>query len=224
MPLERVILSPIRAASAPHEPSSICSHDATARTLIFFLLSGGGSPLVEMPLDPNISLEDLQELHRLLVTCGAPIQRDQRGAQTSIGSERRAPGGARRRASTKLTLGITDVPAGCESALGSGPTLPDPTTVADACRVIEQYDLYSKLPASIQAKFANPGSIPETPKAGDPSFATVSIFTAARHARSLSPRPSGRRSPRLFHAVRQFHRRSAHRSTPRIICWSNSPL
>jgi hydroxypyruvate reductase len=46
---------------------------ADARTLIFFLLSGGSSSLVELPLDPSITLGDLQQLHRLLVNCGAPI-------------------------------------------------------------------------------------------------------------------------------------------------------
>src|SRR5712691_2146370 len=43
------------------------------RTLVFFLLSGGGSALVEQPLDPAISLGDVQTLNRVLVTCGAPI-------------------------------------------------------------------------------------------------------------------------------------------------------
>jgi hydroxypyruvate reductase len=73
-------------------------------------------------------------------------------------------------ASTKLSLGITDVPLGCESALASGPTLPDPTTVADACRVVESYGLAAKLPPSLSARFADPESIPETPKPGDPAF------------------------------------------------------
>jgi hydroxypyruvate reductase len=141
------------------------------RTLIFFLLSGGGSPLVEMPLDPKITLEDLRQLNRLLVSCGAPIN-EVNAVRKHLSAVKGGRLAVLAAASTKLTFGITDVPAGCESALGSGPTLPDPTTVADACRVIEQYDLYSKLPASIQAKFANPESIPETPKAGDPSFAT----------------------------------------------------
>src|SRR5207244_4198767 len=47
----------------------------------------------------------------------------------------------------------------------------DPTTVADACRVIEKYALASKLPRSVRAKFAQPQTIPETPKRGNPVFA-----------------------------------------------------
>ena len=43
------------------------------KTLVFFLLSGGGSALVELPLDSNQTLEHLQQLYSALVTCGAPI-------------------------------------------------------------------------------------------------------------------------------------------------------
>jgi hydroxypyruvate reductase len=73
-------------------------------------------------------------------------------------------------AAMKISLGVTDVPEGRDSALASGPTLPDPTTVADACRVIGRYKLLSRLPASLRARFEHPESIPETPKAGDPAF------------------------------------------------------
>jgi glycerate 2-kinase len=91
----------------------------------------------------------------------------------------------------KITLGITDVPDGQESALASGPTLPDPTTVRDACEVIARYDLHSKVPARIQTRFENPDSIPETPKAEDPAFARAEfqivlgrddLFHPAHHA------------------------------------------
>src|SRR5260370_42071973 len=42
------------------------------KTLVFFLLSGGGAALVEFPLYPRQTLEDIQQKHRALVTCGAP--------------------------------------------------------------------------------------------------------------------------------------------------------
>jgi len=62
------------------------------------------------------------------------------------------------------------VPEGRESALASGPTLPDPTTAADARRVIEQYALREKLPASIASMFTAAQTLAETPKANDPAF------------------------------------------------------
>jgi hydroxypyruvate reductase len=139
-------------------------------TLVFFLLSGGGSSLIELPIDPSISLEDLQELNRLLVSCGASI-----GEINAVRKHLSLVKGGRLAAlaatSLKLSLAITDVPLGYESALASGPTLPDPTTISDARRVIQKYGLDSKLPASIRAKFAEPHSVPETPKPGDDVFA-----------------------------------------------------
>ncbi len=98
------------------------------RTLVFFLLSGGGSALVELPLDPAQTLEDVQALHHALVTCGAPIE-----AINTVRKHLSAVKGGRLAAAagraTKLTLAVSDVPVGGESALASGPTLPDPTTI-----------------------------------------------------------------------------------------------
>jgi len=143
-----------------------------SRTLVFFLLSGGGSSLVELPLDANLSREDRQELNRLLVTSGASIH-EINAVRKHLSAVKGGRLAAVATASTKFSLAITDVPPGFESALASGPTLHDPTTVADACGVIEKYALAPKLPASIRAKFAHPQSIPETPKPGDPAFASA---------------------------------------------------
>jgi hydroxypyruvate reductase len=139
------------------------------KTLIFFLLSGGGSSLVELPLDENISLDDFVQLNHALVTCGAPIEEI-----NAIRKHLSAVKGGRLAAAApkamKLTFGVTDVPEGQESALASGPTLPDPTTIADAQRVAQKYHLLDKLPASLRAKF-DKHSLVETPKPGDPAFA-----------------------------------------------------
>jgi glycerate 2-kinase len=155
------------AGRAILEGLSLCGEE----TLVFFLLSGGGSSLVELPLDASVSLADFQHLHRLLVTCGAPIQ--------SINAVRKhlsATKGGRLAAACpralKITLGVSDVPAGEESALASGPTLPDPTTVADALRIVEEYRLSEKLPASLRALFERK-ALAETPKPGDPVFANA---------------------------------------------------
>jgi glycerate 2-kinase len=138
-------------------------------TLVFFLLSGGGSALVELPLESSIMLEDMQALNRVLVTCGASIDEINtvRKHLSAVKGGRLAVAAG---AAMKITLGITDVPEGQESALASGPTLLDPTTVSDACGVVRRYDLLSKLPPSIRTFFEHPDSIPETPKAGAPAF------------------------------------------------------
>lgn len=139
------------------------------RTLIFFLISGGGSALVEQPLDPAVTLEDFQKLNSALVTCGAQIEEINviRKHLSAIKGGRLAAAAPR---SIKLTFAISDVPAGRESALASGPTLPDPNTNADAEKIVEHYKLRDKFPASIQRIF-DERKLRETPKPGDPAFA-----------------------------------------------------
>ena len=139
------------------------------RTLIFFLVSGGGSALVELPLDPPVSLADIQQLHAALVACGAPIEEI-----NTVRKHLSAVKGGRLAAaaphSTQITLAISDVPRGHESALASGPTLPDPTTIFDAERVVAAYGLAEKLPPSLRAAFEG-HRLSETPKDGDAVFA-----------------------------------------------------
>lgn len=139
------------------------------RALIFFLLSGGGSALCEQPLFPDVALEDMRTLHRVLVTCGAPIDEMNalRKHLSAVKGGRLAAAAPR---AMKITLGVSDVPPGRESALGSGPTLPDPTTCADVYRIAAQYGLAPKMVPSLRARF-DARRIPETPKPGDPEFA-----------------------------------------------------
>ena len=165
---------------------------ADRKCLIFFLLSGGGSALVEFPLESTVTLDDMQALHRLLVNCGASIDEINavRKHLSAVKGGRLAVAAGE---ATKITLAVTDVPDGQESALASGPTLPDPTTVSDACGVLRRYELLSKVPRSIRTQFEQPWCIRETPKAGnaalDPrrnSFQILlgrhELFHAAHHA------------------------------------------
>jgi glycerate 2-kinase len=159
------------------------------KTLVFFLLSGGGSALVELPLDPAQTLEDVQRVHQALVTCGAPIE-----AINTVRKHISAVKGGRLAAAahnaTKVTLAVSDVPAGKESALASGPTLPDPTTVADAKRIVVEHSLYARFPPALR-RWLDEGKMPETPKADAPAFRNSSfllllgmddLFHPAHHA------------------------------------------
>jgi glycerate 2-kinase len=138
------------------------------KTLVFFLLSGGGSALVELPLDPWQTLEDVQKMHRALVACGAPIE-----AINTVRKHFSAVKGGRLAAAankaTKVTLAVSDVPVGKESALASGPTLPDPTTIADAKRIIVEYSLREKFSPGLQ-HWLDKATMPETPKADAAAF------------------------------------------------------
>jgi hydroxypyruvate reductase len=138
-------------------------------TLVIFLLSGGGSALAEKLLVPGAALEDVQGLHRALVTCGAPID-----AINAVRKHLSAVKGGRLAAAApramKLTYAVSDVPAGRESALASGPTIPDPTTRAEAEHVMAEYALREKLPERI-GEWLVRNQMAETPKAGDAAFA-----------------------------------------------------
>lgn len=138
-------------------------------TLVFFLISGGGSSLVEQPLDRAVALEDFQKLHSVLVSCGASIEE-----VNTVRKHLSATKGGRLAAAAplamKLTLTVSDVPQGQESALASGPTLPDPTTIDDAERIVREYKLLDKFPSSLRAMFED-RTLRESPKEGDPAFA-----------------------------------------------------
>ena len=162
---------------------------ADERSVVFFLLSGGGSALTELPIVPGMRLEDLQAANHALVTCGAPIEamNTVRRHLSAVKGGRLALAAAR---ATKITLAVTDVPVGKEHALASGPTVPDPSTIADTLRIIDQYELRKKFPPAL-VRWLDAGKMPETPKPGDPAFRNAhfhlllgmhDLFHAAHHS------------------------------------------
>lgn len=145
------------------------------RSLVFFLLSGGGSSLVESPLSMvsnqsiAATLDDFRKFNAALTGCGAPIEQINI-VRRHVSATKGGRLAAAARDSVKLSFGVSDVPLGDENALGSGPTLPDASTLADAERVIGENNLREKLPKKIRDAFDR-GTLPETLKDGDPAFA-----------------------------------------------------
>jgi glycerate 2-kinase len=158
----------VQSFEAGHAILDRLSH-CNGGTLIFFLISGGGSALVEQPLDPDVDLADFQRLNSALVTCGAPVEEI-----NMVRKHLSAIKGGRLSAaapySMKLTFAISDVPAGHETALASGPTLWDPTTIAETEEIVRRYGLLEKFPPPIRRLF-DEHRLRETPKQGDPAFA-----------------------------------------------------
>ncbi|HEY8715232.1 MAG TPA: MOFRL family protein, partial [Candidatus Acidoferrum sp.] len=76
---------------------------------------------------------------------------------------------------TKLTIAVSDVPPGKESALASGPTLPDPSTLSEMHEVLRQFSLNEKFPKTFREWIAR-AEIPETPKAHNPAFRNAHFF------------------------------------------------
>jgi glycerate 2-kinase len=141
----------------------------TPRTAVLFLISGGASAMAERPLDPRISLEDLASFNRTLVGSGLPIAQMNalRKHLSAIKGGRLAQLTAPAR--HQCTLLISDVAAADPDAIGSGPTLPDSTTLAACHALLAKLHATTTLPPSVTAFFSGPHCV-ETPKITDPAF------------------------------------------------------
>lgn len=130
-------------------------------TLVFYLISGGGSAMFDLPLDPKITLADTIAFHEALLGCGAPINEINtlrkhfsavKGGRLAIA----APD------ALKVSLLVPDVPLRTLDALSSGPSSPDHSTVAEVHEIIEKYNLTEKFPPSVNAFFQQT-DLPESP-------------------------------------------------------------
>lgn len=146
----------------------------TPDDFVIFLVSGGGSALMERPLDPAVTLADATELNRLLVGCGLPIEQVNvlRKHLSAIKGGRL---GARAHPARQVTIFISDVPDHLPSMVASGPTMADESTSAQCYSIAEQHGLVRKFPASIRALFEQ-RAIAETPKPRDERFANSRYF------------------------------------------------
>ncbi|MGA8780319.1 MAG: glycerate-2-kinase family protein, partial [Terracidiphilus sp.] len=155
-------------------------------TLVFFLISGGGSALFDLPIDPHITLEETVAFHQLLIASGAPINEINtlrkhfsavKGGRLAIA----APD------AQKISLLVPDVPLRALDALSSGPTSPDHSTVAEVRELLTKYDLLPKFPASVRAFFEHK-DMPESPgnKSWRPSFLPKMPWADARRVTSAA--------------------------------------
>ncbi len=147
--------------------------------LMLVLLSGGGSANWIAPAD-GVTFAQKQQLTRALLRSGAPI-----GEINTVRKHlSRIKGGRLARAGQKaaiVTLAISDVPHDDPSAIASGPTVPDPTTLADARAIIAKYKL--AIEPAIARALENPDN--ESCKPGDPAFARARFELIARPRASL---------------------------------------
>jgi glycerate 2-kinase len=168
---------------------------ARKNTFVFFLISGGGSAMLELPLDPKISLDDTIAFHETLVASGATI--------TEINTVRKyfsaVKGGRLALAAPeaeKLSLLLADVPLKDLAAVASSPTLPDQSTLQDCIAILDRFQLLEKFPQSVREYFEDLISRkPPPPAAKQDAFAHAQFDTllsnhdfvnAARdHAKSL---------------------------------------
>jgi hydroxypyruvate reductase len=165
----------IEVVEASHPAPDAAGQQAAARILdavtgltpddlVLVLLSGGGSALLAAPM-AGITLEQKRAVTKVLLSSGASIGEINcvRKHLSAIKGGRLALAAAPARV---LTLAISDVPGDDLSTIASGPTVPDPTTCADALEIVGRYAV--ELPAA--ARIALTSGAAETPKDGDAGF------------------------------------------------------
>ncbi len=182
----------------------------TARDLVIACWSGGASALLPAPRD-GLSLADKQAVTRLLLASGGDI--------TALNAVRkhlsRLKGGqlARRaQPADVLCLVVSDVIGDDLATIGSGPFIADPTTFTEVDALMRRLGIAERLPPAVARMIAAgvAGTIPETPKAGDPCFARVqhqliasnalAVEAAARAATAAGYRPEIWRQPLIGEA------------------------
>src|SRR5712692_1050488 len=134
--------------SAAHECFDLLKRANEEGALLIFMISGGGSAMVEWPISEEITLGDLRTANKALVNCGASITEinSVRRAFSAVKGERLA---ARAPQCDQITLIISDVPPGDERNVASGPSLAPPKAAPDAREVIARFNLRAQLPETI---------------------------------------------------------------------------
>ena len=149
---------------------------AAADDLVLVLMSGGASANWIAPAD-GLSFADKQAVTRALLRSGANI-----GEMNTVRKHlSRIKGGRlalRAQPARVVTLAISDVPGDDPAVIGSGPTVPDPSTLADARAVLTRYKL--DVPPAVQGALDDPAN--ESPKPGHPAFAVADYKLVAKPA------------------------------------------
>ncbi len=156
---------------------------ATTQDLLFMLLSGGASAMMALPA-AGVSLDDKRLTSQRLLQSGAEVH-----ALNTVRKHLSAIKGGWLAAATHasvVTLAVSDVVGDEPSAIGSGPTVPDTTTFAEALDVLERYGGTRAYPAAVVQRLRNGanGIVADTPKPGDARLAssTVRVIGGSRTA------------------------------------------
>jgi glycerate 2-kinase len=154
-----------------------------ASSLVIFMISGGGSSIVEKPIDSEISLSDLISTYQILVHSGAPI-----AEINAIRKHLSAVKGGRLAQAAypaqQVSILVSDVPESTPNALASGPTMPDSTSIHECGRIAAQYNLVDQFPGSVADLFRR-HALEETPKSDDPAFVNARWWTVLSNKTAL---------------------------------------
>ena len=145
------------------------------QSLVFFLISGGSSAMLERPLDPALPFEELADFYRTLVHSGLPIA-EMNALRKHLSAVKGGRLAVAAGEATMCTLLVSDVQPTTPDVVGSGLSLPDASTVED-CRALLLTRLSdAKISPGIRAWFTAE-TCPETPKSEDVAFRPGSWHT-----------------------------------------------
>ncbi|MBI2682694.1 MAG: DUF4147 domain-containing protein [Acidobacteriales bacterium] len=155
-------------------------------SLVLYLVSGGGSSLVEKLADPEIGLEDLVATYRVLVHSGAPIAEINtvRKHLSAVKGGRMARAAGQGKSVQQVSILVSDVPENALDALASGPTMPDPTTTEQCYEIAQRHKLVEQFPPPVRELFAR-RALDETPKKDDPVFRHGRWWTVLSNADAM---------------------------------------
>lgn len=122
--------------------------DDEAGTCVVFLVSGGGSAMLELPRDERLTLEELRETNRVLVTCGAPID-EVNAVRRSLSAVKGGGLASHAPRAAQATLVVSDVGTGRAYDVASGPTLTAPPDSPNVADIVMRHRLTSKLPVPV---------------------------------------------------------------------------
>jgi glycerate 2-kinase len=149
---------------------------AASDALIIFVVTGGGSTLVEQPISPDVTLEDLRNLNRLLVNCGATI-REINIVRKHLSQIKGGRLGYLARKNSSIAIFLSDVNPGDLRSIASNPLLPDEVKLEEFFAVIEKYRLEQRLPRSVLALIGK-GEIQELPCAWRNERKSINLLLA----------------------------------------------
>lgn len=149
-------------------------NETTSDDAVIFLISGGGSACFELPISDSITLADLIEMNRVLISGELTIVETNtiRKHLSKVKGGKLAIAAAPAR---QLTLYISDAPRDYPYFVASGPSMPDESTIQEMHALIQRYELTSVLPNSFKALIRS-GVVSETPKSEHPAFRTATWF------------------------------------------------
>ncbi|NPE08412.1 MAG: glycerate kinase [Asgard group archaeon] len=156
----------------------------SATDLVICLISGGGSALLEIPVE-GITLEDLSELFHILTEAGATIH-ELNAVRKHISKIKGGKLAQIIQPAKVISLIISDVIGDTLDTIASGPTAPDLTTWFGTEQIINKYEIMHKLPLSVQqvVKQGLTKEVNETLKPDNSTFANVENIIIASNARS----------------------------------------